>query len=222
MSAPVPGLPPLPASVDVRDVGPRDGLQPEGPVAQGVEDQIARLEAQAAEIGRLLREAEPSRRVSGADVAQLRGELDSLSLRIRQAQGLLRPAAESGASGAALVGRIEADRLKLARLRNKALAARRELEKRADERAKEVLRRLDRRLTRLIRRARMGRIELVLGKKRALEVEVEALSQGLLPPSMVDSLDVARYLRDDEEYWPDDGEDWADEYVGGEGLRTRR
>lgn len=68
----------------------------------------------------------------------------------------------------------------------------------------------------------MGRIELVLGKKRALEVEIEALSQGLLPPSMVDSLDVARYLRDDEEYWPDDGEDWADEYVGGEGLRNDR
>lgn len=197
-------------------------VQPDGPLAQGPKDQIARLEAQAAEVGRLLREAESSKRVSAADVAQLRGELDSLMLRIRQAQAALRPAGEAGAGGAALAERIESDRRVLAQLRDKALAARRELEKRADERAKDVLRRLDRRLTRLIRRARMGRIELVLGKKRALEVEVEALAQGLLPPSMVDSLDVARYLRDDEEYWPDDGEDWADEYVGGEGLRNQR
>jgi hypothetical protein len=79
--------------------------------------------------------------------------------------------------------------------------------------------RLDRRLSRLLRRARLGRIETVLGKKRALEVEIEALSPGLLPRSIVDSLDAERYLRDDEEYWPHDGEDWEDEYVGGEGLR---
>ena len=85
--------------------------------------------------------------------------------------------------------------------------------------AKDALIRLDRRLSRLLRRARLGRIETVLGEKRALEVEVEALSQGLLPQTIVDSLDAARYLQDDEEYWPFDGEDWEDEYVGGEGLR---
>ena len=28
-----------------------------------------------------------------------------------------------------------------------------------------------------------------------------------------------RWLQADEEYWPFDGEDWEDEYVGGEGLR---
>jgi hypothetical protein len=71
----------------------------------------------------------------------------------------------------------------------------------------------------LLRRARLGRIETVLGRKRALELEVEALSQGLLPQAAIDSLDAARFLGDDEEYWPFDGEDWADEYVGGEGLR---
>jgi hypothetical protein len=79
--------------------------------------------------------------------------------------------------------------------------------------------RLDHRLTRLLRRARLGRVETVLGKKRSLEIEIEALSQGLLPQTIVDSLDAARYLGDDEEYWPFEGEDWEDEYVGGEGLR---
>jgi hypothetical protein len=74
-------------------------------------------------------------------------------------------------------------------------------------------------LTRLLRRARLGRVETVLGKKRSLEIEIEALSQGLLPQTIVDSLDAARYLGDDEEYWPFEGEDWEDEYVGGEGLK---
>jgi hypothetical protein len=85
--------------------------------------------------------------------------------------------------------------------------------------AREALARLEQRLARLVRRARAGRIETVLGRKRALELEVEALSQGFLPQGAVDSLDAARYLSDDEEYWPFDGEDWEDEYIGGEGLR---
>jgi hypothetical protein len=28
--------------------------------------------------------------------------------------------------------------------------------------------------------------------------------------------DAARYLEDNEEYWPFEGDDWPDEYVGGE------
>jgi hypothetical protein len=85
--------------------------------------------------------------------------------------------------------------------------------------ANDALRRLDMRLSRLLRRARLGRIESVLGKKRALEVEVEAIRAGFLPKDALDSLDAARFLRDDEEYWPFEGDDWPDEFVGGETLR---
>jgi tetratricopeptide (TPR) repeat protein len=198
--------------------------QPVGPLASGAADQVERLRAQAAEIGRLLREAEAAGKGSKDELAQLRGELETLLLRVRQAEasvGLTAP--RDGAGGDSQLDRVlVADLEKLSVLRAQASKARASLEKSAEARAREVLRRLELRLARLLRRARMGRIELVLGKKRALEVEIEALSQGLLPPSMVDSLDVARYLGDHEEYWPDDGEDWADEYVGGEGLREGR
>jgi len=51
-----------------------------------------------------------------------------------------------------------------------------------------------------------------------VEIEIEALSQGLLPQTIVDSLDAQRFLQDNEEFWPFEGEDWEDEYVGGEGL----
>ena len=82
--------------------------------------------------------------------------------------------------------------------------------------AKDALRRLDLRLSRLLRRARLGRIESILGRKRALEVEVEAIRLGYLPQDAVDSLDAARFLEDNEEYWPFEGDDWPDEYVGSE------
>lgn len=85
--------------------------------------------------------------------------------------------------------------------------------------AKDALHRLDLRLSRLLRRARLGRIESVLGKKRALEIEIEAINAGYLPKDAIDSLDAARYLRDDEEYWPFEGDDWPDEFVGSEGLK---
>ena len=39
---------------------------------------------------------------------------------------------------------------------------------------------------------------------------------GYLPQDAVDSLDAARFLEDNEEYWPFEGDDWPDEYVGSE------
>jgi len=118
-----------------------------------------------------------------------------------------------------LMGVIQKDRERAAALHQEASKTREKVEAQQITLAKDALVRLDRRLSRLLRRARLGRIETVLGEKRSLEVEIEALSQGLLPQTVVDSLRAERWLGNDEEYWPFDGEDWEDEYVGGEGLR---
>ena len=64
-----------------------------------------------------------------------------------------------------------------------AQAARAKLVEARSALAKDAVERLDLRLSRLLRRARLGRIESVLGRKRALEVEVEALAAGVLPQS---------------------------------------
>lgn|SRR5690606_3619780 len=125
---------------------------------------------------------------------------------------------EEAVQGQDLAGVLAEDRARATQLYDDGTRMRARVETEQFALAKDALVRLDRRLTRLINRARLGRIETVLGKKRALEIEIEALSQGLLPQTIVDSLDAERYLRDDEEYWPFEGEDWADEYVGGEGL----
>jgi hypothetical protein len=194
--------------------------QSQSSAPQAPDDKLARVEAQLAEMRRLLREAERSTRTSPAKLAELTAELRALEVRARAARAVSGVAPDASATTAGDLPAIVAqDRERATRLYQGSQATRDAVEKQQLALAGDALVRLDRRLSRLLRRARLGRIETVLGKKRALEIEVEALSQGLLPQTIVDSLDAERYLRDDEEYWPFEGEDWEDEYVGGEGLR---
>ncbi len=184
-------------------------------------DKVERIEGQISELKRLLREATAaSNGKAASDLDALKQELEALQIRARAARAALpSKVAKVGVKGDDLPGLLAADRERATALYNDSQKLRVTVEAQELALAKDALIRLDRRLSRLLRRARLGRIETVLGKKRALEIEVEALSQGLLPQTIVDSLDAARYLGDDEEYWPFEGEDWSDEYVGGENLK---
>jgi len=182
-------------------------------------DKVARIESQMRELKRLLREAERTGK-KNAELELLSKELSSLEVQARAARASLSESAGAAAApGVDLAGLIAGDRALATELYRKSSALRLAAEKQQLDLAQDALARIDLRLSRLLRRARLGRIETVLGKKRALEIEIEALSQGLLPQTIVDSLDAQRFLRDDEEFWPFEGEDWEDEYVGGEGLR---
>jgi tetratricopeptide (TPR) repeat protein len=167
----------------------------------GVEQQLADLDATrmpAAEIGLMRRQLADIQRQLPNDV-----EVGPVS-------------AGGGAPGADLPDLLGADAAKIVQLQRRVALMRSALDGTERMLAKDALHRLDLRLSRLLRRARLGRIESVLGRKRALEVEVEAIRLGYLPQDAVDSLDAARYLEDNEEYWPFEGDDWPDEYVGGE------
>jgi len=182
-------------------------------------DKVSRIESQIRELKRLLREAERTGKKS-SDLEVLAKELDGLEVQARAARASLSEmSASPPAKGEDLPGLIAGDRQLATELYQKSAALRLSTEKQQLDLAQDALVRLDMRLSRLLRRARLGRIETVLGKKRALEIEIEALSQGLLPQTIVDSLDAQRFLQDNEEFWPFEGEDWEDEYVGGEGLR---
>jgi hypothetical protein len=168
----------------------------------GVDRQIAGLEGAGASADR---------------VAALRRDFDGL--RARLSQGAIASAAEAReqtAAGTDLPDLLRADALKAAALQGRLETARKELVDEEASLVKDALRRLDLRLSRLLRRASLGRIETVLGRKRALEVEVEAIRLGYLPQDAVDSLDAVRFLQDSEEYWPFEGDDWPDEYTGSE------
>ena len=193
--------------------------QSEAGLSASPADKVARIESQIRELKRLLREAERTGKKS-PDVELLGKELAGLEVQARAARvSLSDVSAAPAAKGQDLQGLIAADRELSTKLYQASAALRLQAEKQQLDLAQDALARLDMRLSRLLRRARLGRIETVLGKKRSLEVEIEALSQGLLPQTIVDSLDAQRYLQDDEEFWPFEGEDWEDEYVGGEGLR---
>ncbi len=63
-----------------------------------------------------------------------------------------------------------------------------------------------------LRRARIGRIDAVMGSKRRIELQIESLSAGRFPAELLDPLRIQGLLRDDEEYWPFEGELWRDEF----------
>ncbi len=152
------------------------------------------------------------------EIAPLRRDLVDLKQRLESEGALVVNAAEEAgvSSGTDLPDLLRADSAQATALQARVTAVRKGLSEIESALARDALHRLDLRLSRLLRRARLGRIESVLGRKRALEVEVEAIRLGYLPQDAVDSLDAARYLEDNEEYWPFEGDDWPDEYVGGE------
>lgn len=169
-------------------------------------------------VRRALDDAEQARAPANA-VASLRKELADLEARLSAGSPQATEAAAAAAAGADLPELLRSDTAYAGALARDFESVRTELAAAETALAKDALRRLDLRLSRLLRRARLGRIESVLGKKRALEVEIEAINAGYLPKDALDSLDASRYLRDDEEYWPFEGDDWPDEFVGSEGLR---
>lgn len=71
---------------------------------------------------------------------------------------------------------------------------------------------LDKRLKSLLRQARLTHIDAIIGKKKRLEIEIANLAEGRYPTDLLGKLEVEGLIGDDEEYWPYEGEYWADEY----------
>ena len=71
---------------------------------------------------------------------------------------------------------------------------------------------LDQRLRELLRQARLTHIDAIIGKKKKLEIEIANLREGRYPAEMFATLQLEGLIGDDEEYWPFEGEYWADEY----------
>jgi hypothetical protein len=156
-------------------------------------------------------------RAPAEKITPLRAELAALDARLGQAaQAASASLSATEQTGVDLPDLLRNDAAHGAELLTHIEGARVALAAEETRLAKDTLHRLDIRLSRLLRRARLGRVESVLGRKRTLEVEIEAINDGVIPKSAIDSLDAARYLKDNEEYWPFEGDDWPDEFVGSE------
>jgi hypothetical protein len=193
------------------------GVRPTAQDGVDVRERKARLTQEVEGVRRQLEDLEASG-VAQKDTEALRTELTRLSA----AASAKDPAASDVGpigSGKDLPDLVQQDTQRTRKLSSDLTALRGSLVSAESALAKDALARLDMRLSRLLRRARLGRIESVLGKKRALEVEIGAIQNGYLPQDAVDALEPVRYLKDNEEYWPFEGDDWPDEYVGAEGLK---
>ena len=67
---------------------------------------------------------------------------------------------------------------------------------------------------RVLDKAKLGKVDAVIGQKRKLDIQVQDLAAGRFPEELIGRLWNASMIGDDEEYWPFQGEFWADEYEG--------
>jgi len=106
---------------------------------------------------------------------------------------------------------LQQDADKARSFERRALTLRPKLISAANTRTLFELRTLHARLHSYLRRARIGHIDATMGEKRRLEREIESLAAGRFPPEHKSRTKTQAYLADDEEYWPHEGEGWADE-----------
>lgn len=111
-------------------------------------------------------------------------------------------------------GMIAADARRAAGLPGRVARTREHAMTVANEVALRSLRGLREELGGQLRRARIGRIDAVMGSKRRVEIQIESLAAGRFPAELIDVFRIQGLLREDEEYWPYEGELWTDEMDG--------
>ncbi len=154
-----------------------------------------------------------------------RAQLEPLEVEVRalaeRASALRNSVREARASYAAFVSSepttdfervLEDDRRESSRFTSRAAELRGRMLEEANAVAVRALTTLRDRLGRGLRQARIGRIDAVMGSKRRIEIQIESLAAGRFPAELMDPLRIQGLLRDDEEYWPFEGELWEDEY----------
>jgi tetratricopeptide (TPR) repeat protein len=90
----------------------------------------------------------------------------------------------------------------------------RELSRQADAISKAAVDKLWADTRRVLDKAKLGKIDAVIGQKRRLEIEVQDLAAGRFPPELFGKMWEKGLIGDDEEWWPFEGEFWKDEYEG--------
>ncbi|MDQ3038013.1 MAG: hypothetical protein M3Y87_36800, partial [Myxococcota bacterium] len=127
-------------------------------------------------------------------------------------------AGAAGEGGSDLESMLRRDRRFAYHLPSRAASLRARMIDAANDVAVASITELRERLAQSLRRARIGRIDAVMGSKRRIEIQIQSLAAGRFPPELMDPLRIQGLLRDDEEYWPFEGELWQDEYEEDDSL----
>ncbi|MEO8845278.1 MAG: hypothetical protein ABI591_20670 [Kofleriaceae bacterium] len=109
---------------------------------------------------------------------------------------------------------IEADINDARRLDKAAHALSGQLDEAGDKLAELAIEHLYQDTRKVLDKAKLGKVDAVIGQKRKLDIAVQDLAAGRFPEELRARLWNASMIGDDEEYWPFQGEFWADEYEG--------
>ena len=184
-----------------------------------VED-MRRLEAQIEQQRRELARARRDGTIAADAAAAEAKRLDEMNKKARAALVDAVLAADRAAGALAsqaapsIRAMIEADIKEARRLDKAANRLAEELEAAGDKLAQEAIERLYNDTRRVLDKAKLGKIDAVIGQKRKLDIEVQDLAAGRFPEELIGRMWNASMIGDDEEFWPWEGEYWADEYEG--------
>ena len=206
---------------DVKSIAEEPSLEKDeaADLTQLVED-TRRLAAQLAERRAQLRRALRDQTISRAEAAEDQKRLDALASEIDSLERDAVRAAEAADVAATvkappgLKPMVDRDLGAARRLVEDSVKLERELARRADRIAKASVDKLWADTRRVLDKARLGKIDAVIGQKRRLEIEVADLAAGRFPPELFGKMWEKGLIGDDEEWWPFEGEYWKDEYEG--------
>ncbi|HET7501058.1 MAG TPA: hypothetical protein VFK02_08650 [Kofleriaceae bacterium] len=177
---------------------------------------VTQIREQRSELARAAHDGAIEPREAADEIARL----DKLEARARTAERNAVAAADRAAEAAqaraapTIRPMIQADLADARRLDKAAHALYDKLEQAGDRLAQQAVDRLYTETRRVLDKAKLGKVDAIIGQKRKLDIEVQDLASGRFPEELIGRLWNASMIGDDEEYWPWQGEYWADEYEG--------
>jgi hypothetical protein len=177
---------------------------------------IAQIQDERSELARARRDGV----IAGGDAAEQDARLDKLLDRARAAEKRAVTAADRAADAVTTQAApgikplIQADIADARRLDKAGHALVDKLGQAGDRLAQQAVDRLYADTRRVLDKAKLGKIDAIIGQKRKLDIEVQDLAAGRFPEELIGRMWNASMIGDDEEYWPWQGEYWADEYEG--------
>jgi tetratricopeptide (TPR) repeat protein len=177
---------------------------------------VGRIQGEKSDLARARRDGV----IAADDAAAEDARLDKLLDRARSAERNAVAAADHAADAATTQAApgirpmIQADIADARRLDKAAHALLDKLGTAGDKLAQQAVDRLYNDTRRVLDKAKLGKIDAIIGQKRKLDIEVQDLAAGRFPEELIGRMWNASMIGDDEEFWPWQGEYWADEYEG--------
>ncbi|MBK9031721.1 MAG: hypothetical protein IPL61_10420 [Myxococcales bacterium] len=188
--------------------------------ANGVAEDLRALDEQVARARRELARGKAAGTVpddvaaeEGARLAALASKVDAATAKAR-ALAAAADADRASAAPAGLRPLLDDDLRGARRLDRDSHALLRSLEDASARQSQAMVDRLYTSTKRILDKARLGKVDAVIGQKRALDIKVQDLASGRFPEELYGRLWEQGMIGDDEELWPFEGEYWADEYEG--------